>query len=106
MSRVRLSLSHSEFEGSPSYAPRLLLALPSTIPRTKTCPWEPWSNWATLFIRQVFVFSFFGKFLLLRLLLFLLLVRLPSASALIPPNCQSITNLISIVYENTSHKST
>jgi hypothetical protein len=25
---------------------------------------------------------------------------------LIPPNCQSITNLISIVYENTSHKST
>ncbi len=36
------------------------------------------SNWASLFIRQVLVFSFFGKFL--PLLLFLHFVRLPPSA--------------------------
>src|ERR1039458_8095221 len=69
MSRVRLGLSHRAYEDSPLCLLRLRLALFSTIPRTKTCPWEPWSNWAMLFIDQVFAFSFFGKFLLLPLFL-------------------------------------
>jgi len=32
------------------------LALSSTIPRTKTCPWEPWSNWKSLFMSQFLFF--------------------------------------------------
>jgi hypothetical protein len=42
------------------------------------------SNWAMLFMGEVFVFSFLGKFLLL--LLFWLFVRPPSAAWLpLPP---------------------
>src|SRR5258708_11871234 len=67
-SRVRRSLSHRVAEDSPSCAPRLLLAL---------C-----SNWMQGFTCRVgFAFSFFGKSLLL--LLFLLLVRLPSSGWLL-----------------------
>ena len=47
MSRVRLSLSHNSLEGSPSYWPRLLLALSS--------------NWSMLFM-DCFAFSFSGEF--------------------------------------------
>jgi hypothetical protein len=57
LSRVRLSLSHSPIEDSPSCLLRLLLAL--------------FSNLMALFIRWVvFAFSFFGMFLLFLKLLF------------------------------------
>lgn len=72
MSRVRLSLSHRDSEGSPSCVLGLLLALSS--------------NWVELFIRwAVFAFSFFGKAFAFAFAFCQAAIRcLPAVSALIP----------------------